>query len=80
MCHNSSGLFFIKRQKWLCIVQDDEEEWQREAADMSTIYEGSQLTISAVQSMNSSQGCILWLASLLDHLRWHDLCGCVLMC
>ena len=41
----------------LCIVQDDEEEWQHEAANMFKIYQGSQLTISAVQSRDSSQGC-----------------------
>jgi len=43
----------------LCIVQDDEEEWQSEAANMSEIYQGSLLTITAAQSVNSSQGCFL---------------------
>jgi hypothetical protein len=41
----------------LCIVQDDETEWQSEAEQMSEIYQGSLLTIAAVQSTNSSQGC-----------------------
>lgn len=41
----------------LCIVQDDNEEWQTEAANMSKIYQGSQLVITAAQSLDSSQGC-----------------------
>lgn len=41
----------------LCIVQDNEEEWQIEAAHMSKIYRGSQLTITAAQSSDSSHGC-----------------------
>jgi hypothetical protein len=43
----------------LCIVQDDKTEWEREAARMDSVYMGSQLNISAVQSSNSSQGCFL---------------------
>lgn len=43
----------------LCIVQDNNEEWQSEAANMSEIYQGSQLTITAAQSADSSQGCFL---------------------
>lgn len=42
----------------LCIVQDDEAEWQHEVTEMSTIYQGSQLTITAAQSTDSSQGCV----------------------
>jgi hypothetical protein len=41
----------------LCIVQDDPQEWQSEAGRMESVYMGSQLTISAVQSSNGSQGC-----------------------
>ncbi|PKS05451.1 hypothetical protein jhhlp_008827 [Lomentospora prolificans] len=41
----------------LCIVQDDEAEWQREVEHMSEIYQGSVLTIVAVQSIDSSHGC-----------------------
>lgn len=41
----------------LCIVQDDEEEWQNQAAEMSEIFQGSQLTITTSQSSNSSEGC-----------------------
>ncbi|KAJ3540059.1 hypothetical protein NM208_g5227 [Fusarium decemcellulare] len=41
----------------LCIVQNDERDWQQQAAQMGDIFAGSQLTITASQSMNSSQGC-----------------------
>ncbi|KAK0653155.1 heterokaryon incompatibility protein-domain-containing protein [Cercophora newfieldiana] len=41
----------------LCIVQDDEAEWQAEVERMSEIYQGSMLTIAAVQSSDSSGGC-----------------------
>ncbi|PMD58888.1 HET-domain-containing protein [Hyaloscypha bicolor E] len=41
----------------LCIVQDDEQEWQSEATHMSEIYRGSQLTITATESVDSLQGC-----------------------
>ncbi|KAH8897269.1 HET-domain-containing protein [Thozetella sp. PMI_491] len=41
----------------LCIVQDDPQEWQSEAARMGSVYRGSQVTISAVQSSNSAEGC-----------------------
>lgn len=50
----------------LCIVQEDEEEWQSEAGHMDGIYRGSQLTISAVQSSDSSGGCF---SSKNDGLR-----------
>ncbi|KAI5460770.1 heterokaryon incompatibility protein-domain-containing protein [Mariannaea sp. PMI_226] len=41
----------------LCIVQDDEEEWQSESANMGDIFQASQMTITAAQSVNSTQGC-----------------------
>jgi hypothetical protein len=41
----------------LCIVQDDEDEWQGEAANMCDIYRGSELTITAADSADSSEGC-----------------------
>ncbi|KAK0618885.1 heterokaryon incompatibility protein-domain-containing protein [Immersiella caudata] len=41
----------------LCIVQDDEVEWQREVGHMADIYQGSFLTIAAVQAADSSEGC-----------------------
>jgi hypothetical protein len=41
----------------LCIVQDDVEDWQREAATMDRVYSGSQLTIAASSASDSSAGC-----------------------
>ncbi|KAI9767501.1 MAG: hypothetical protein M1839_004489 [Geoglossum umbratile] len=40
----------------LCIIQDREEDWKREAATMWQVYTNSYLNISATASMNSSQG------------------------
>ena len=41
----------------LCIIQDDIQDWQREAATMDRVYGGSQLTIAASNSADSSAGC-----------------------
>ncbi|KAI0141588.1 HET-domain-containing protein [Xylariaceae sp. FL1272] len=41
----------------LCIVQDDEDEWQGEAARMGDIFQGSRVTIAALQSKDTSKGC-----------------------
>ncbi|KAF2663390.1 HET-domain-containing protein [Microthyrium microscopicum] len=47
----------------LCIVQDDEVDWQREAAMMAAVYENSYLTIAAVSARNGSEGMFLKLPS-----------------
>ncbi|KAH7395576.1 heterokaryon incompatibility protein-domain-containing protein [Cadophora sp. MPI-SDFR-AT-0126] len=41
----------------LCIVQDDNTEWQEEAARMQDIYAGSELTIAATDAPDGSAGC-----------------------
>ncbi|OJD35645.1 heterokaryon incompatibility protein [Diplodia corticola] len=41
----------------LCIVQDSEEDWMREASRMSEVYQHSDLTISATASKRASDGC-----------------------
>ena len=43
----------------LCIVQDDEKDWQREAARMAGVFGGSDLTIAAADSYNSHVGLFL---------------------
>ncbi|CAG9977254.1 unnamed protein product [Clonostachys byssicola] len=48
----------------LCIVQDDIDEWQREAAKMQHIYSGSFLTIAACESKDSTEGCFTNNSSL----------------
>lgn len=40
----------------LCIVQDDSDDWEREAAKMGTIYEGAYVTISATDAAASVDG------------------------
>jgi hypothetical protein len=39
----------------LCIVQDDEKDWHREAASMTAIYQNSHLTIAATKSRGSEE-------------------------
>jgi hypothetical protein len=41
----------------LCIVQDDHEDWQREALKMNEAYLGSSLTIAATDAEDSTWGC-----------------------
>ncbi|KAK3326704.1 heterokaryon incompatibility protein-domain-containing protein [Apodospora peruviana] len=50
----------------LCIVQDDNQEWQAEAVRMDSIYRGSQFTIAASQSKDSSGGCFSDRGGLWD--------------
>ncbi|KAG4421219.1 hypothetical protein IFR04_005630 [Cadophora malorum] len=45
----------------LCIVQDDNTEWEQEASRMQDIYAGSDLTIAATDSPDGSSGCFLIL-------------------
>jgi hypothetical protein len=41
----------------LCIVQDDPDDWAREAARMGKIYDNSTVTLSVLQGENSQSGC-----------------------
>ncbi|KAF2785830.1 HET-domain-containing protein, partial [Melanomma pulvis-pyrius CBS 109.77] len=43
----------------LCIVQDDESDWNREAANMGAIYEYARLTIAAAGAPDCKRGCFL---------------------
>ncbi|KAH7371306.1 heterokaryon incompatibility protein-domain-containing protein [Pyrenochaeta sp. MPI-SDFR-AT-0127] len=43
----------------LCIVQDDDQDWQKQAAEMGNIYEGAYLTIAATRASDASKG-FLW--------------------
>ncbi|KXX81292.1 hypothetical protein MMYC01_201939 [Madurella mycetomatis] len=42
----------------LCIVQDDMDDWTREAAKMADIYGNSYLTLAATGSRNATEGCL----------------------
>ncbi|CZR60751.1 uncharacterized protein PAC_10647 [Phialocephala subalpina] len=41
----------------LCIIQDDKQDWEREASTMGDVYMNSYLTISAANSTDSYTGC-----------------------
>lgn len=40
----------------LCILQDDEENWRKEAATMASVYSNSSITIAATSSADCRQG------------------------
>jgi hypothetical protein len=42
----------------LCIVQDDDQDWERESADMARVYEGAHLTIAATAAAHGNAGCL----------------------
>ncbi|RSL65987.1 hypothetical protein CEP53_003525 [Fusarium sp. AF-6] len=42
----------------LCIIQDDDDDWQTEAAKMASIYNGAELVLSATGSVDGSGGCL----------------------
>tara|TARA_R110002060_G_scaffold40278_3_gene51567 strand:- start:705 stop:2399 length:1695 start_codon:yes stop_codon:yes gene_type:complete len=41
----------------LCIIQDDEDDWSEQAAVMGSIYGASYVTLAALSSADSTQGC-----------------------
>ncbi|KUJ17720.1 HET-domain-containing protein [Mollisia scopiformis] len=43
----------------LCILQDSEDDWQRESSLMSSVYGGSAITIAASSARDSTHGCFL---------------------
>lgn len=43
----------------LCIIQDDTQDWQREAAQMGSIYANAYLTISAAGAKDNIEGCFI---------------------
>ncbi|RSL56746.1 hypothetical protein CEP54_008649 [Fusarium duplospermum] len=43
----------------LCIIQDDLDDWTREAARMKDVYAGSSITVSASDARDSTQGCFV---------------------
>jgi len=42
----------------LCIVQDDHEDWAREASRMAAVYKHAYLVIAATSSKNGDDGCL----------------------
>lgn len=43
----------------LCIIQDDDNDWQKEAAMMASVYGGSSINIAASSATNVHQSCFL---------------------
>jgi hypothetical protein len=43
----------------LCIIQDDEEDWNQETSQMVRIYQFSLLTVAATGAEDASKGCFL---------------------
>ncbi|KAJ3541559.1 hypothetical protein NM208_g4552 [Fusarium decemcellulare] len=43
----------------LCIIQDNQQDWEKESAQMASIYENSFLTIAASRSADGEGGCCL---------------------
>lgn len=52
----------------LCIVQDDIDDWRREAATMCDVYRGATLVIAASLAKNSNESCF----SNEPFLMWHQ--------
>jgi Heterokaryon incompatibility protein (HET) len=50
------GYFWVDS---LCIVQDDEEDWEIESDAMTAIYENSFLTIAATDATDTGKGCLM---------------------
>lgn len=40
----------------LCIIQDDNEDWERESSRMASIYQNAHVTIAATAAENSQEG------------------------
>ena len=50
----------------LCIVQDDRNDWKKEAAVMGSIYERALMTIAASGAQDSTKGCFISKSSDLS--------------
>lgn len=53
----------------LCIIQDDDEDWRREAGLMQYVYEGSFLNIAASSATSVHGGCWLKHTNVPDGMR-----------
>ncbi|KAH7125963.1 heterokaryon incompatibility protein-domain-containing protein [Dactylonectria macrodidyma] len=42
----------------LCIIQDDADDWERESANMASIYRNAYLNIAATSALDSDGGCM----------------------
>jgi hypothetical protein len=51
----------------ICIIQNDELDWQRESANMCNIYKNSAVTIAADAASDSTKGCFCETNVLAGH-------------
>jgi len=54
--------YFGLRYLWvdsLCIIQDDPQDWDREAQNMAKVYANAYINVSALGAVNTSQGCFM---------------------
>lgn len=56
----------------LCIIQDNEEDWAREAASMAKVYSQAYCTLAALSSSDSNQGLNLIPPDFLVDMVVHD--------
>jgi hypothetical protein len=58
----------------LCIIQDDLDDWRREAATMCDVYEGARLTIAATRADDTHPGCFFQNSDATNgfQIRGHD--------
>ncbi|KAF2245985.1 HET-domain-containing protein [Trematosphaeria pertusa] len=55
----------------LCIIQDDEKDWEIESSKMADIYQFAYLTLAATASPGDSQGCYPETSVSADDLEIH---------
>lgn len=53
----------------LCIIQEDDEDWRKEAGRMCSVYSGSHLNIAASSARNPHGGCLIGPSTPADGLR-----------
>jgi hypothetical protein len=57
----------------LCIIQDDDNDWEIEATKMATIYGLSAVTLSATMASNASSGFLNGPETVQSSIPWTDL-------
>jgi hypothetical protein len=62
------GLDYLRIDS-LCIIQNNEANWQKESALMSSVYGGSAISIAASSARDSTHGCFLKLPHFSGGLR-----------
>ncbi|KAH9211285.1 hypothetical protein DL95DRAFT_306385, partial [Leptodontidium sp. 2 PMI_412] len=50
----------------LCIIQGSQDDWEREAGQMESVYRNSYLNIAATGASNGSTGCFFERSALLS--------------